>query len=172
MFSSSLFLGSFLIIIEGVLLDFLLQETKDGRLSSYSAFYIAVFLYFFIPLFVLSGIPIIATGKNHSKKMLLVPCFSIVIPLLILMPIARSLIDNGDDTIPIGNYCIFSVPATILFWLTISYLGMKKKRTKYGLAPFVFVCFILPLVVLQPLISNNAYANDIVAKVFSIILLT
>jgi len=80
--------------------------------------------------------------------MMWVPFIGIIIPVIILMPLARSLIDEDVDTEPIGTYCIFALPAAILFWLTISYLGMKKKRMKYGLAPFVFIFFIFPLVVL------------------------
>mmetsp|Transcript_16535 Transcript_16535/g.14320 ORF Transcript_16535/g.14320 Transcript_16535/m.14320 type:complete len:121 (+) Transcript_16535:1972-2334(+) len=60
MWSSSFLLGGFLLIIECILLDYLIQETKDGRVSSVASFYIAAFLFFFIPLFVLAGVPIFA----------------------------------------------------------------------------------------------------------------
>ena len=167
---SSLLLGGFMILIESIILGYLAHVTKDGRVNSESAFYIGVFLFFFIPAFILFGIPLISSNKNHAQKMLWVPTLCILIPLFITIPITDTLYED-PATESVATYMVLAPSLTIIFWITLYYLGLKRRKTKFGLVPFIFICFMIPLVYLQPMISNHAYKNDAVARGFSILFL-
>ena len=169
--ASSLSLGASLIIIEGLLLIYLADVTKKNNVDSMAAFYFAIVLYFAIPAAVLFGIPVVANNKNHPSKMLWVPFTAIAIPLFITMPIACYLIGDGHDTKPVGIFIALSPAIMTAFWITLSYIGLERKKTKFSLMSYIFICFVIPLVVLQPIISNDGFKARQVAQGFSIFFL-
>ena len=169
--ASSLSLGASLIIIEGLLLIYLAEVTKKNNVDSMAAFYFAIVLYFAIPAAVLFGIPVVANNKNHPAKMLWVPFIAIAIPLFVTMPIACYLINDDHDTKPVGIFLALSPAIITAFWVTLSYIGLHRKKTKFTLMSYVFICFVIPLVVLQPIISNDGFQAKHVAQGFSVFLL-
>lgn len=169
--ASSLSLGGSLIFIEGLLLTYLSEVTSDQIVESEAAFYLAIFLYFFIPTVILFGIPIISNGKNHAVKMFWIPTLSILFPLFVSMPVAYYLRTNNDSTHPLGMFLIFAPTVSTIFWITLSYIGVKRRKTKFGLVSFVFICFVIPLVILRPLIDNDGFKAVGVAEGFSVFLI-
>lgn len=165
--ASSLSLGGSLIFIEGVLLVYITQVTTDEKVAEPGALYLAIFLFFFIPITILFGIPIVATGKNHEKKMFLVPCIAILVPLFIMMPISYSLMNDDGNGRSIGLFLILAPGISTIFWLTMSYIGLKRKKTKFGSLSLIFICFVIPLVILQPLIDIDAFKAVEVAQGFA-----
>jgi len=170
--ASSLSLGGSLIFIEGLLLVYLATVTEDSKVTSEAAFYFAIVLYFFIPTAVLFGIPIIATNKNHAGKMFWVPVVAIVFPLFITMPIANYLLNDGVRTNAVGILIALAPSVVIVFWLTVSYIGMRRKKTKFSIISYFFIFFVIPLVVLQPIIDINGFKAVHVARGFFIFLLS
>ncbi len=169
--AASLSLGGALILVEGLLFIYLAAITADQRVEAEAAFNLAIFLYFFIPTVVLVGIPIIARNKNHAGKMFWMPLLAIFVLLFITMPVSAFLIHRGHNTSPIGNYLVLAPTLVTIFWLTVSYIGRRWKKTKFGLISFIFICFVFPLVVLQPLIGIDAFDAAGVAQGFSALLL-
>lgn len=168
--ASSFSLGGSLIFIEGMLLLYVATVTtgnSEDPVPSDAAFYLAIVLYFFIPTAVLFGIPIIATSKNHEKKMFWVPVIAILFPLFITMPIASHLLDQSDATHPIGIFFALAPSVVIAFWITVSYIGLRRKKTKFSLISYIFICFVIPLVVLQPLIDTDGFKAVAVAQGFT-----
>jgi len=169
--ASSFSLGGSLIFIEGLLLVYVatITNTKGDEVPSDAAFYLAIVLYFFIPAAVLFGIPIIATSKNHEKKMFWIPVVAILFPLFVTMPIASHLLNQSSDTNPIGLFFALAPSVVIAFWITVSYIGLRRKKTKFSLISYIFICFVIPLVVLQPLIDTDAFKAVAVAQGFAIL---
>jgi len=164
---SSFSLGGSLIFIEGLLLVYLSTITSGTSVPSNAAFYFAIVLYFFIPTAVLMGIPVIATNKNHAAKMFWIPIVAILFPLFITMPVSNFLIEDDDDTTPIGTFFALAPSIVIGFWITLSYIGLRRKKTKFSLISYLFIFFVIPLVVLQPLINTNGFSAEAVAQGFT-----
>jgi len=164
---SSFSLGGSLIFIEGLLLIYLSTITQGTSVPSNAAFYFAIMLYFFIPTAVLFGIPIIATNKNHASKMFWIPVVAILFPLFITMPVSNYLIDESYDTTPMGTFFALAPSIVTGFWITLSYIGQRKKKIKFSMISYLFIFFVIPLVVLQPLINTDGFAAEAVAQGFS-----
>ena len=169
--ASSFSLGGSLIFIEAMLLLYVATTTSGNTqaVRSDASFYLAIVLYFCIPAAVFFGIPIIATSKNHEKKMFWIPVVAILFPLFITMPIANFLLNKNSDTHPIGVFFAVAPSVVIAFWVTISYIGMRRKKTKFGLISYIFICFVIPLVVLQPLIDTDGFKASAVAQGFTVL---
>ena len=157
--------------MEIFLLAYMAESTKTSYVASVPSFYIALFLFFFLPTFILAGIPLIVSNKNHDNKMLLIPIFLIFIGLFITMPLSRTVYNRSLDTEPVSSFFIYTPTIAVLFWLTIYFIGLRKKKTKMGIIPVVFIFFMFPIMILQPIISNSGFAYDQVAEGFEILFL-
>jgi hypothetical protein len=170
LYVSSFLIGTLLIMTECIILGYLLTLTSNTYVSSLESFYIAIFLFFFFPVFILFGIPIISENKDHFSRMFYIPLISIAFPLFITMPLGKYL-KGTTDLQAVGYYFTYTPSALIAFWLTLYYLGIKRRKTKYALIPIIFACFMIPLIYLQPIISHNGYQSNSLPQGFSIFLL-
>lgn len=170
LYVSSFLIGTFLIMTECIILGYLATLTTGTHVASLQSFYIGIFLFFFFPVFILLGIPIISENKNHFSRMFYIPIVSIAIPLFITMPLGKYL-KGVTDLQGVGYYFTYAPSILIAFWLTLYYLGIKRRKTKYGLIPIIFICFMVPLIYLQPIISYNGYQSNSLPQGFSIFLL-
>lgn len=121
-----------------------------------------------VPLFIIVGTGVIFSKVSEKLKLILIPIFGAMIPLLFSVPLSL-VIDYFVETRPLRIYFALG-PAGVCIWMiTHIYIGMERLRLSMILNSYICLFFLVPFLYVMPLRNNdiwNKVDDDIGETVF------
>lgn len=122
------------------------------------AFFLSLFMIVAVPAFVLLATGVIFSKVNDKLKLILIPIFGAMIPLLFSVPLSL-VIDYFVETRPLRSYFALG-PAGVCIWMiTMIYIGYHRWKVAMFLNSYICLFFIIPFLYILPLRNNDIWSN-------------
>lgn len=113
----------------------------------------------FVPFFIITATAIIFATVDDKLKLILIPIFGAMIPLLFSVPLSL-VIDFFVETRPLRRFFALG-PAGVCIWMiTLIYIRVDRWKLSMLLNSYICLFFLIPFFYLMPLRSNDTYNGD------------
>lgn len=155
---SSLFIGSAFIATEIYIWDSLNKEILK---TDVNYIYLSLLGTIFIlsPIFIAMGISLVVSPMRNKNKLLIAPFFYACFPMAITIPLQKYFASNYNFPIPFEYGILITVPIASIFWISMVFIGIKKKTFFYIVLTSLCYLFLFPVFFLYPLNIINSFEN-------------
>jgi len=147
--ANSFLIGMVLVMSEVVILSHgLSKELQDDIVNNEPAFNFSIWMFFLIPMFVLSGIAIISceTTKNLGG-LVNSPIFNSLLTYVIYRNIHY--LDEEDYSF-LRNVLLYLPFVNLMFWSTLKYIGSFDRDLMYYTTSWCIICIFIPYYFIEP----------------------